>query len=117
TRAGAGIARRNNGGPGVILAGALEGDTLPVHECARRGRCAELLRLAAFESAERRRITILVITQVATNSPLYGYQRSLRPNWTWRALVVVLVIAPAVPETPVMFLAVGGVKVIKFGVL
>ena len=88
-----------------------------LHECARRGRDAELFRLAAFESAERRRITILALTQVATNSPLWRYQRNLRPNWTWRALVVVLVIAPAVPETPVMFLAVGGVKVIRFGVL
>src|ERR1700683_443404 len=27
------------------------------------------------------------------------YQRSLRPNWTWRLLVVVEVMAPAVPET------------------
>src|SRR5580698_10065440 len=48
---------------------------------------------------------------------LGNYQRSLRPNWTWRLLVVVEVMAPAVPETPVGFLAVGGVKVIRLGVL
>jgi hypothetical protein len=39
------------------------------------------------------------------------YQRSLSANWTWREVVDVLVMAPAVPETPV------GVKTIRFGVL
>lgn len=29
-----------------------------------------------------------------------SYQRSLRANWTWRAVVEVLVMAPAVGETP-----------------
>src|SRR5271167_3067220 len=40
-----------------------------------------------------------------------SYQRSFNANCTWRAVVEVPVIAPAVPETPV------GVKVIRFGVL
>ncbi len=39
------------------------------------------------------------------------YQRSFRANWTWREVVEVLVIAPAVPETPV------GVKTMRLGVL
>src|SRR5215831_72678 len=45
------------------------------------------------------------------------HQRSFKPNWTWRAVVDVLVIAPAVPETPLGFVAVGGVNTIRFGVL
>ena len=39
------------------------------------------------------------------------HHSSFRPNWSCRAVVDVLVIAPAVPETPV------GVKTIRFGVL
>src|SRR6185437_15211559 len=39
------------------------------------------------------------------------YQRSLRANCTWREVVEVLVMAPAVPETPV------GVKTMRLGVL
>ena len=46
-----------------------------------------------------------------------AYQSTLIPNCTWRDVVEVLVIAPAVPETPVGFAAVGGVNVIKLGVL
>ena len=45
------------------------------------------------------------------------YQSSLSANCTWRAVVDVLVIAPAVPETPLGLLAVGGVKTIRLGVL
>src|SRR5215831_14235505 len=41
----------------------------------------------------------------------FRYQISFKPNCNWRAVVEVLVIAPAVPETPV------GVKVIRLGVL
>ncbi len=39
------------------------------------------------------------------------YQRSLNPNWICREVVDVLVMTPAVGETPV------GVRVIKLGVL
>src|SRR6267154_337261 len=46
-----------------------------------------------------------------------NYQRSLRPNWIWREVVEVLVMAPAVPDWPVGLAAVGGVKTIRFGVL
>ena len=45
------------------------------------------------------------------------YQRNFRANCTWRAVVDVLVIAPAVPESPVRFVAVGGVNTIRLGVL
>src|SRR5690348_12740986 len=45
------------------------------------------------------------------------YQSSFNPNWTWRDVVDVLVIEPAVPERPVRFAAVGGVKTMRFGVL
>ncbi len=48
---------------------------------------------------------------------LLSYQRSLRPNWIWRAVVEVPVMAPAVPDRPVVLVAVGGVKTIRFGVL
>src|SRR5215469_10206261 len=46
-----------------------------------------------------------------------NHHSSLRPNWSCRAVVEVLVIAPAVPESPVGFVADGGVKIIRFGVL
>src|SRR5580704_10578491 len=45
------------------------------------------------------------------------YQSNFSPNCSWRAMVDVLVIAPAVPERPVRFVAVGGVNTIRFGVL
>src|SRR5438105_2610864 len=45
------------------------------------------------------------------------YQSSLSANCTWRELVDVLVIAPAVPDRPFGLVAVGGVKTIRFGVL
>src|SRR4029077_8832094 len=45
------------------------------------------------------------------------YQSNLRPNWIWREVVEVLVMAPAVPERPVRFVAVGGVKTMRLGVL
>ena len=40
-----------------------------------------------------------------------AYQISFNANCTWRAVVDVAVIAPAVPDTP------DGVNVIRFGVL
>src|ERR1700681_2330798 len=45
------------------------------------------------------------------------YQSNFSPNCTWRAVVDVLVIAPAVPERPVRFVAVGGVNTMRLGVL
>src|SRR5258708_24497853 len=44
-----------------------------------------------------------------------SYQSNLRPNWIWRELVEVLVMAPAVPERPVGLAAVGGVKTMRLG--
>src|SRR5215469_13209629 len=48
---------------------------------------------------------------------LSPHQSSFKPNCTCRDVVDVLVIAPAVPDTPDGFAAVGGVKVMRFGVL
>src|ERR1700747_479672 len=45
------------------------------------------------------------------------YQSSFSPNCTWRELVDVLVMAPAVPDRPLGLVVVGGVKTIRFGVL
>ena len=54
----------------------------------------------------------------ASGEFLLGFHHnSFRPNCTWRDVVEVLVIAPAVPDTPEGFAAVGGVKTIRFGVL
>jgi hypothetical protein len=47
----------------------------------------------------------------------FAYQSSFTANCTCRAVVDVLVIAPAVPDTPLGWAAVGGVKTIRFGVL
>jgi hypothetical protein len=46
-----------------------------------------------------------------------GAHGTLIPNCTWRAVVEALVIARRVPETPVGFAVVGGVKLIRLGVL
>lgn len=46
-----------------------------------------------------------------------SHQSSFSPNCTCRDVVDVLVMAPAVPESPVGFAAVGGVKTMRFGVL
>ncbi|MGB7230041.1 MAG: hypothetical protein WBD19_00095, partial [Candidatus Acidiferrum sp.] len=48
---------------------------------------------------------------------LPAYQSSFSPNCTCLEVVAVLVIAPAVPERPVKFVAVGGVNTMRFGVL
>ena len=47
---------------------------------------------------------------------LEGYQSSFRPNCTWRDVVDVLVIAPAVGETPegVKTIALGRLKFARF---
>jgi hypothetical protein len=45
------------------------------------------------------------------------HHRSFQPNCTWRDVVEVLVMAPAVPDKPVRWVAVGGVKTIRLGVL
>jgi hypothetical protein len=58
------------------------------------------------------------LSRLASASRLFGmtrgedrYQSTFTPNWTCRAVVAVLLIAPAVPETPV------GVNTMRFGVL
>src|SRR5580700_10165513 len=85
-----------------------------------RGRTDPGLRgdLSATSAPAARRVVnnrgMAVRSLPATFPP---HQRSFRPNCTWREVVEVLVIAPAVPDKPVGFVAVGGVKTIKFGVL
>src|SRR6516225_1712976 len=56
-------------------------------------------------------VTISRFTTLKRGAFILHHHSSFRPNWIWRAVVEVLVIAPAVPETPV------GVKVIRLGVL
>jgi len=46
-----------------------------------------------------------------------GYHSSFSPNWTWRELVEVLLMTPAVPDKPDGLVAVGGVNTMRFGVL
>jgi len=46
-----------------------------------------------------------------------SHQSSFSANCTCRAVVHVLVIAPAVPDNPVVLVAVGGVNTMRFGVL
>src|SRR6267378_4621072 len=47
----------------------------------------------------RWRRAALARVEAAGDAPVL-HQRSLRPNWTWREVVEVLVITPAVGETP-----------------